>query len=281
MEILRTTAETQAWALAIKRSGRRVGFVPTMGYLHQGHMSLVSLARERTDVVAASIFVNPIQFLPGEDLDNYPRDLQRDERLCEKAGVAMVFYPTPEAMYAPDHSVYVDETRLSQGLCGRHRPGHFRGVTTVVTKLFNIVLPDVAVFGQKDAQQARVIQRMVRDLNFPVEIVVGPIVREPDGLAMSSRNRYLSATERGDALCLHRSLARAADLYGQGVRDTRALREAMAACMAAVPAVKVEFIEFVDNTTLEPVTDIKGQVLVALAARVGATRLIDNAVLGG
>jgi pantoate--beta-alanine ligase len=238
------------------------------------------LARERADVVVVSIFVNPLQFLPGEDLASYPRDFERDERLCREAGVAVVFYPTPEVMYAPDHSVYVEETRLSQGLCGSCRPGHFRGVTTVVAKLFNLVLPDVAVFGQKDAQQARVIQRMVRDLNFPLDIVVGPIVRESDGLAMSSRNRYLSATERKDALCLHRALALAEDLYRRGLRDVRNMREALQSCIAAVPTVKVEFVEFVDDVTLEPVVDIKGPVLVALAARVGTTRLIDNTVIG-
>lgn len=270
----------QAWSLTHKRSGKRVGLVPTMGYLHQGHMSLVHLAHERTDAVVVSIFVNPIQFLPGEDLANYPRDFERDERLCREAGVTAVFYPAPEELYAADHSVYVDETRLTMGLCGRHRPGHFRGVATVVAKLFNVVLPDVAVFGQKDAQQCALIQRLVRDLNFPVEIVIGPIVREPDGLAMSSRNRYLSAPERQEALCLHRALELADDLYRRGSRDVKVIREAMGGCIAAVPAVNIEFIEFVDNSTLEPVTAMTGKVLVALAARVGTTRLIDNTVLG-
>jgi pantoate--beta-alanine ligase len=280
MEVIRTTSAMQDWALGVKRSGKRIGFVPTMGYLHKGHMSLVRLARERSDVVVASIFVNPIQFLPNEDLASYPRDFERDERLCREAETAVVFYPAPEEMYAPDHSVYVDEIRLSKGLCGRQRPGHFKGVVTVVAKLFNVVLPDVAVFGQKDAQQTRVIQRLVRDLNFPVEIVVGPIVREPDGLAMSSRNRYLSASERHDALALHQALALAEDLHRRGSRDARALREAMQKSLATAPAVKLEFIEIVENTTLEPVDTITGPVLVALAARVGATRLIDNTVLG-
>jgi len=267
----------RAWSIGLKRAGQRIGFVPTMGCLHEGHMSLMRLARERTDSVVASIFVNPIQFLPGEDLASYPRDFERDERLCREAGVAAVFYPSPEEIYASDHSVFVDETRLSRGLCGGHRPGHFRGVATVVAKLFNLVMPDVAVFGQKDAQQARLIQRLVRDLNFSVEIVVGPIVREPDGLAMSSRNRYLSASERQDALCLSRALELAENLYRRGTRDWKVIREAMAVCMADV---KIEFIELVDNSTLEPVGSMDGKVLVALAARVGSTRLIDNTVLG-
>ncbi len=270
----------QKWSLNRKRVGQRIGLVPTMGYLHQGHMSLVQLAHERTEVVVASIFVNPIQFLPGEDLAHYPRDFERDERLCREAGVTAVFYPTPEEIYAADHSVYVDETLLSKGLCGRQRPGHFRGVATVVAKLFNLVLPDVAVFGQKDAQQSRIIQRLVRDLNFPVEIVVGPIVREPDGLAMSSRNRYLSAQERQHALSLHRALEQAEDLYRRGCRDVPVIREALEACLSVESAVKIEFIELVDNSTLEPVTTMGGAVLIALAARVGSTRLIDNIVLG-
>jgi pantoate--beta-alanine ligase len=268
------------WSLAARAAGKRVGFVPTMGYLHEGHMSLVRLAREHSDRVAVSIFVNPIQFGPGEDFSRYPRDFARDEALCEREGVAAVFYPEPDEMYAADHSVTIDENKLTRGLCGRSRPGHFRGVLTVVGKLFNIVLPDVAVFGQKDAQQVSVIQRMVTDLNFPVEIIVGPILREPDGLAMSSRNKYLSAAERLDALCLSQSLKLAESLYRDGVRSVRAIRDAISDRISTVPTATVEYIELVDAATLDPVEEVRGPVLVALAVRVGRTRLIDNTVLG-
>ena len=206
MDIIRSPKEMQCRALELKREGRIVGFVPTMGFLHEGHLSLMRIARKRCDVLVASIFVNPTQFGPDEDLDAYPRDFGCDESLCEEEGVDLVFYPEPATMYAADASVWVDEVSLSTGLCGAAREGHFRGVCTVVAKLFNLVLPDLAVFGEKDAQQVRIIERMVRDLDFPVEIVRGPIVREPDGLAMSSRNKYLSGQQRKNALCLRRSL---------------------------------------------------------------------------
>jgi len=251
-----------------------------MGFLHEGHLSLIRSALEAADTVVVSIFVNPTQFGPGEDFDCYPRDLERDLKLCEDAGAAIVFRPPPDGVYAPDHSVYVEEERLSKGLCGAGRPGHFRGVTTVVAKLFNIVLPDVAVFGQKDAQQAAVIRRMVRDLDFPVEIVVSPIVREPDGLAMSSRNTYLSDAERQDALWLHRSLREAENLYREGERSAGVLREKISSLLADnAPLVQVEYIEIVDNSSLEAVDHIDKEALVAIAARVGNTRLIDNVVL--
>jgi pantoate--beta-alanine ligase len=280
VKVIRTVREMRNWSLAARAAGKRVGFVPTMGYLHEGHMSLVRLAREHSDRVAVSIFVNPIQFGPGEDFSRYPRDFARDEALCEREGVAAVFYPEPDEMYAADHSVTIDENKLTRGLCGRSRPGHFRGVLTVVGKLFNIVLPDVAVFGQKDAQQVSVIQRMVTDLNFPVEIIVGPILREPDGLAMSSRNKYLSAAERLDALCLSQSLKLAESLYRDGVRSVRAIRDAISDRISTVPTATVEYIELVDAATLDPVEEVRGPVLVALAVRVGRTRLIDNTVLG-
>lgn len=280
MEIIRSTEAMQSWALKNRGQGRRLGFVPTMGYLHEGHMSLVRVARAHADLVAVSIFVNPIQFLPGEDLAAYPRDFGRDEAMCREAGVDVLFHPGPEEMYAPDHSTYVEEMRLSLGLCGGSRPGHFRGVTTVVARLFNIVLPTVAVFGQKDAQQARVIQRMVRDLAFPVHVMVAPIVREPDGLAMSSRNKYLSPLERKRALCLRRALDRAEELYRRGSRDAAHMVAEMSALIAAVPGTVVDYIAVVDNVSLEAVATISGPVLVLLAVRVGATRLIDNTVLG-
>lgn len=250
-----------------------------MGCLHEGHLSLVKLARDRADLVVLSIFVNPIQFLEGEDFSRYPRPVERDEALCLEAGVDILFYPEGEQMYAPDHSVVVEETLLSGGLCGTSRPGHFRGVTTVVAKLFNMVLPDVAVFGQKDAQQLRVIQRMVRDLNFPVEIVGGPIVREPDGLAMSSRNQYLTPGGRKDALCLRRSLQDAESRVRAGERSVERLRRGIADILAGVPDAVVDYIEFVDNETLVPVSRVERPVLVALAVKIGATRLIDNQVL--
>ena len=280
MEIIRSIGAMQAWALNNRAMGRRIAFVPTMGYLHEGHMSLVRIAHARSDLVILSIFVNPIQFLPGEDLAAYPRDFERDERLCREAGVDVLLHPEPAEMYVADYSTYVDETRLSLGLCGESRPGHFRGVTTVVAKLFNMTLPNVAVFGQKDAQQVRVIQRMVRDLAFPIEIVVAPIVRERDGLAMSSRNKYLSPLERERALCLRRSLDLADDMYRRGVRDGLGIVAAMAHQLAGVPGTHVDYVEIVDNVSLDPVTMIKGPVLVLLAVRVGSTRLIDNSVLG-
>lgn len=280
MQLIRSVREMQDWSLAARRTGLRIGLVPTMGYLHDGHLSLVRQARARADRCVLSIFVNPIQFLPGEDLARYPRDLPRDERLCEGAGVDVVFHPDASALYAPDFSTYVEETALGGGLCGASRPGHFRGVTTVVAKLFNCVLPDVAVFGQKDAQQARVIQRMARDLDFPVAIVVAPIVREADGLAMSSRNKYLTGGLRQDALCLRRALDTAELLFTSGERSPDALRSAMEAVIRRVPSAAIDYIEIVDDRTLAPVATVTDPVLVALAVKVGATRLIDNTVLG-
>jgi pantoate--beta-alanine ligase len=279
MEMIRSVREMQQRALEERRKGRLIGFVPTMGCLHAGHLSLVKLARARADLVVLSIFVNPIQFLPGEDFACYPRPVERDEALCLAAGVDVLFYPDNDQMYAPDHSVVIQETFLSQGLCGASRPGHFNGVATVVAKLFNIVMPDVAVFGQKDAQQLRVIHRMIRDLNVPVEIISGPIVREADGLAMSSRNRYLTPAERQDALCLHRSLDYVESRIREGERDVETLRNELASRLAHVPSARVEYIEFVNDETLRPVARVEGAVLVALAIRIGTTRLIDNTVL--
>lgn len=280
MEIIRTTTEMQARALALKGQGRAIGFVPTMGFLHEGHLSLMRLARAQCDVVVVSIFVNPTQFGPNEDLDAYPRDFARDEALCKQEHVDLVFYPEPETMYAADASVWVDEESLSGVLCGASRPGHFRGVCTVVAKLFNLVLPDLAVFGEKDAQQLRIIERMVRDLNFPVRVVRGPIVREPDGLAMSSRNKYLSEAERRDALCLRRALDRARALYEAGERDSERLMAAILEVIRGVDSAEVDYVEIVDDQTLSAVKNVNNVSLVALAVRLGGTRLIDNEVLG-
>lgn len=279
MDILRAPEAMQQAALALRREGRRIGFVPTMGYLHEGHLSLVRIARARSDVVVVSLFVNPTQFGPNEDLANYPRDVERDEALCRRAGTDILFYPEAKDIYLPDHSVYVVEESLSRGLCGATRPGHFRGVATVVAKLFNIVLPDVAVFGEKDGQQLRVIRRLGRDLNFPIEIVSGPTVREPDGLAMSSRNKYLGPEERRQALCLRRALDRAEDLVREGERDSGRLRLAMQKVIEDAPLARIDYIELVDEATLEPVTRLDRPAMAALAVFVGKTRLIDNTVL--
>jgi pantoate--beta-alanine ligase len=279
MDILDEPAAMQRMALAWRAAGRRVALVPTMGCLHEGHLSLVRLARERADITVLSLFVNPTQFGPNEDLAQYPRDFARDERLCREAGVDALFAPADGGLYAPGHSVYVVEESLARGLCGAARPTHFRGVCTVVAKLFHLVLPHVAVFGEKDAQQLRVIRRMVRDLDFPVEIVAGPIVREPDGLAMSSRNRYLSPDERRQAACLRRALDRAGALVRGGERDAARIRGAMRETIAAAPAARIDYVEIVDDETLEPVARIERPALAALAVFIGATRLIDNARL--
>lgn len=281
MEIIRETARMQQRSLELRRQGRRIGFVPTMGYLHEGHLSLMRLARPQCDVLVVSIFVNPTQFGPNEDFDRYPRDFERDERLCRDTGVDIVFYPPVEEMYAPDASVYVSEDRLSRFLCGASRPGHFRGVLTVVAKLFNIVQPDIAVFGQKDAQQLRLVQQMVRDLNFPVEIIAGPIVREPDGLAMSSRNTYLSPQERAQALCLKKALDKARGLLEQGERDAERIKQAMEAVIKSHPLARIDYVEVVSWNSLEPVKKIDGETLIALAVWVGETRLIDNLLWSG
>lgn len=279
MQIVSSPVEMQRRALALRREGRRIAVVPTMGYLHDGHLSLVKIARHHADVVVLTLFVNPTQFGPGEDLGRYPRDFARDRRLCAESGVDVLFAPENAAMYAPDASVRVVEDRLSRGLCGASRPVHFGGVVTVVSKLFNLTQPDVAVFGEKDAQQVRVIRRLVRDLDFPVEIISGPTVREPDGLAMSSRNVNLSPDERKQALCLRRALDRAEQLHRSGERDAARIRAAMLATIAAAPLATPDYVELVDDTTLEPVDRIEGPVLVALAVKFSKTRLIDNTVL--
>jgi len=279
MRIIKSPQEMQQTALELKRCGKTIGFVPTMGFLHEGHLSLMNIARPDCDVLVVSIFVNPTQFGPNEDLDAYPRDFERDEQLCEAAGADIVFYPEPDTMYFEDASVWVDEEKLSVGLCGGSRPGHFRGVCTVVAKLFNLVQTDLAVFGEKDAQQLRVIERMVRDLNIPVNIIRGPIVREPDGLAMSSRNKYLNTEQRQQALCLKQSLDQVASLLRQGEAIVANLKQQMVVLIGTVPGAQIEYIEFVDDETLAQVDRVESRTLLALAVRIGPTRLIDNAVL--
>ena len=269
----------RAAARAARLAGKRVGLVPTMGALHEGHLSLVRAARSACDVVAASIFVNPLQFGPKEDLEKYPRSFERDRELLESEGVQFLFAPSVAEMYPAGAVTWVTVEELSSKLDGRSRPGHFRGVTTVVAKLFHIVEPDAAFFGQKDAAQVAIIQRMVRDLNFPVEIVVCPIVREPNGLAMSSRNAYLDAEQRKQALVLHGSLKRVRELVDAGEMAARKLAAASREEFAREPAVRLDYFEIVNPDTLDPVEDVSGGALVAVAAFVGSTRLIDNLLI--
>lgn len=279
MKIIQTISEMQQYAEALRRQGKIIGFVPTMGFLHEGHLSLVRLARPRCDIVVVSIFVNPTQFAPNEDLDKYPRDFRRDEQLCEREQVDVIFYPTAAEMYPQPYRTFVSVEKLTETMCGTSRPGHFRGVATVVAKLFNIVKPHLAVFGEKDYQQAQVIRQMVRDLNFDVEILTGPIVREPDGLAMSSRNKYLTASQRKDALLLHKSLQLARKLILAGERNSAALRERMEELIGSAPTSRVDYIAVVDPETLEDVSTIRERTLIALAVYIGQTRLIDNMVV--
>jgi len=279
MQIIRSASDLQRTALALRSAGKRIGCVPTMGFLHAGHLSLVKLARERSDVVILTLFVNPTQFGPQEDLAKYPRNFERDAARCREAGVDILFAPEAAEMYVADASIYVVEEQLSRGLCGASRPGHFRGVCTVVAKLFNLCLPHVAVFGEKDAQQLRISRRMTRDLNFPVEIVSGPTLREADGLAMSSRNTYLSADERPQALVLKCALDEAARIFQAGERDATVLKTAMHRIITQAPAAKIDYVEIVDDATLEPVPTLQKPVLIALAVFIGKTRLIDNTIL--
>ncbi len=256
-----------------------LGLVPTMGYLHEGHLSLARRAREECKSVAVSIFVNPTQFGPNEDLSKYPRDLERDLHLLESAGVDLVWTPAPEVMYPPAFQTWVEVQEVTRPLEGAQRPGHFRGVTTVVAKVFNAVQPDVAYFGQKDAQQAAVIRRMTADLNFPVEIVVCPIVREPDGLAMSSRNVYLDTDQRKAATILYRALTAAKAAYDHGERDANRLRDIMQRTLASEPLARMQYVSCADYTTLEELDTVTGKTLLSMAVFFGKTRLIDNLVL--
>jgi pantoate--beta-alanine ligase len=262
-----------------RHQGKTIGLVPTMGALHPGHTSLMDLARRATDFVVVSIFVNPTQFGPKEDFARYPRPLEQDLQLCGQAGVDLVFTPTPEAMYPPGSCTIVEVNGLTDGLCGASRPGHFRGVATVVLKLLNIVQPDKAYFGQKDAQQVRVIQQLVRDLNLPVEVIVGPIVREPDGLALSSRNKYLNVDRRREATVLSQALHEAWLLIDTGERNPTVVRNHLVARIAAADGAELDYAELVDAETLRPVDAIRGVILAAAAVKFGATRLIDNVLI--
>lgn len=281
MRITHTRDELRQALDALRAAGRSLALVPTMGYLHEGHMSLVDHARERADAVVMSIFVNPLQFGAGEDLARYPRDLERDAALARERGVDLVFAPTDGTIYPEgEPAVQVVPVRLADRLCGAYRPGHFTGVLTVVLKLFNLVRPDVAVFGRKDFQQAVLIRRMVRDLDLPVDIVVAPIVRAGDGLALSSRNAYLDDARRASALALGRALRQAAQRFARGESDARRLLGEVRATLDADAGVELQYAELIDPDTLEPLARARPGAVIALAAHVGETRLIDNVVLG-
>ncbi|BAU23315.1 pantoate--beta-alanine ligase [Caldimicrobium thiodismutans] len=279
MEIIKKIEEMQRISTNLRKEDKIIGFVPTMGYLHEGHLSLVRLARSRADKVVVSIFVNPLQFGPSEDFKVYPRDLERDLTLLEKEGVDIVFVPSAEDMYPSDFKTYVEVTDLTDRLCGAFRPGHFKGVTTIVLKLFNIVKPHLAVFGEKDYQQLKVIQQMVRDLNLEIEILSHPTVREEDGLAMSSRNTYLSEEERRSALSLYHSLKLAERLILGGEKNPEKVRELVKDYIEKFPHNRVQYVEIADPETLKPVSVIERSVLIAIAVFVGKTRLIDNRVI--
>ena len=275
MKIVSTIEEVRAQVKEWKKEGQSIGFVPTMGYLHEGHMSLIDAAGEN-DKVVVSIFVNPMQFGPTEDLASYPRDLEHDAKLCEEHGVDLIFHPTPEEMYGDQFYSYVDMDVLTKELCGLSRPVHFRGVCTVVTKLFNIVTPDRAYFGQKDAQQLAVIKRMVKDLNMPLTITGCPIIREADGLAKSSRNTYLSIEEREAALVLSRSIFLGKEMVEKGERDCKKILDAMTAEIEKEPLAKIDYVKIVDLDTIQQVEKIDRGILAAIAVYIGKTRLIDN-----
>jgi pantoate--beta-alanine ligase len=268
--------QVRAWQAA----GLSVGLVPTMGALHEGHVSLIRASASECDRTVISIYVNPTQFAPGEDLEHYPRRLDEDCRLAERNGVDLAFCPTDREMYAEGHATYVAQEGLSEALEGESRPTHFRGVLTVVCKLFHIVPADRAYFGQKDFQQTVVVRRMVRDLSLPVVIRVMPTVREPDGLAMSSRNTYLNEEERRQAVCLYRALSEAAEMYRSGERDPAAARKAMLGIIESYSLARTDYVEIVDRETLEPVGELTDRAVAVLAVRIGATRLIDNMPLG-
>ncbi len=279
MQVIKTIREMQKWSMDRKKAGKTVAVVPTMGFLHEGHLSLIDAARANgADAIVVTIFVNPIQFAPNEDFDSYPRDFEHDAALLREKNVDAVFAPAVSEMYPAPVTCMVIENKLSKGLCAKTRPTHFNGVTTVVAKLFNATLPDIAVFGQKDAQQARVLKRMVRDLNFPIRMVVAPIVREADGLAKSSRNKYLSEDERARALVLSRSLLAAKEMAEKGEKDLAKLTGFIRKEIEAQGG-KVDYVEAIDSEELEPVTVRDGKpVMIALAAYFGTTRLIDNIV---
>ncbi|AQT69010.1 Pantothenate synthetase [Anaerohalosphaera lusitana] len=279
MRTLTTIEEMRAFVRDARSQGKSIGFVPTMGALHAGHLSLIRRAKEKSDVVVVSIFVNPTQFGPSEDLEAYPRDMAADQQKCRDEQVDAIFAPAVNEMYPQENLTWVNVESLTDKLCGRSRPGHFRGVTTVCTKLFNIVQPDYAFFGQKDGQQAIVIKRMVADLNMPLQIVVCDTVREPDGLAMSSRNKYLTPEQRQDAPLIYKSLAAARDAVDQGERSTEKVKQTIQSVLAESQEIEPEYINIVDLDTLSELPQIQGKALIAIAAKLGTARLIDNIIV--
>jgi len=281
MKIIDNISRMSTFVKMMKKEGKSIGLVPTMGYLHEGHMSLVRSAKKNADVVVMSIFINPLQFGPKEDLEKYPRDIRHDEGLAREAGVDVIFYPSMKDMYPEGYATYVTVDKLTDMLCGESRPGHFKGVATVVTKLFNIIKPDVAYFGQKDMQQALIIKKMVADLNMGVDVKIMAIIREKAGLAMSSRNIYLSEAERKDALVLYQSLKLAANMVKQGERDARKVLRAMEGMIKQKPAAKIDYIRAVNTKDLRDVKSISGETMIALAVFFGQTRLIDNIIITG
>ncbi|MCG8553330.1 MAG: pantoate--beta-alanine ligase [Desulfobacterales bacterium] len=279
MDILKTKADMQAWSARKKKQGKTISFVPTMGYLHKGHVSLLDIGKPLGDELVLSIFVNPTQFGPNEDLDAYPSNIQNDLNLAQQAGVTAVFLPDKTEMYGPGYQTHVSLDLLPQYLCGRSRPVHFGGVATVVTKLFNIVMPDVAVFGKKDFQQLAIIRQMVKDLDFNIKIIGGEIIREKDGLAMSSRNAYLTPAQRASAVCLSQAIQLLKQKVAQGVRSVPDLAREAKALILSFDQTRVDYIELCDPKTLEPVETVQAETLVAMAVQVGKSRLIDNAVI--
>ena len=281
MQIIHTVQEMKAATIAARRAGRRVALVPTMGALHEGHVALMRKARETGALVVVSVYVNPTQFGPHEDFKQYPRDLEADARLCEHEGADVVLAPSDDEMYPGGlpSGMFVEETEIARRLEGERRPGHFRGVCTVVAKLFNIIQPDTAFFGQKDYQQLKVVQRMVRDLRFPIEIIPVPTVREADGLALSSRNQRLSAAERAEAAVLWKALNIARDLFQEGERNVHRLETAMSRAVELAPSARLDYAQIVDAESLEPVNDVQNGNIALIAAHVGKTRLIDNLIL--
>jgi len=276
MKIVRTIDSMKREIYIYKNQGLTIGFVPTMGYLHEGHISLMKKAKEENNIVVTSIFVNPIQFGPNEDYNKYPRDFERDEKLARSVGVDVIFYPNVEEMYPSDFKTKVIVQKITNIMCGKSRPGHFDGVATVVLKLFNIIKPDRAYFGEKDAQQLAVIKQMIKDLNLDVEIIGMPIVRESDGLAMSSRNSYLNEEERKSATVLYKSLILAKEMINNGERKADIIKQEMQNLILKEKYAKIDYIEIVDKNTFEPIDQIKGNILIALAVYIGSTRLIDN-----
>lgn len=276
MYIAQTVDEVRSQVKQWRKEGLLVGLVPTMGFLHEGHKSLIDRAVKENDRVVVSVFVNPTQFGPNEDFESYPRDMDKDSKLCEDAGASLIFHPQPEEMYLPGYSTFVDMDTLTKGLCGKTRPTHFRGVCSVVSKLFNIVAPDRAYFGRKDAQQLAVIKHMVRDLNFDIEIVGCPIIREEDGLAKSSRNTYLNADERKAATVLNKALSVGREAIESGETDASVVKKLITDIISAEPLAKVDYVEIVDWNNLEPAEKTDGAVLCAIAVYIGKTRLIDN-----